>query len=152
MSATEPVVDVASAFDPETVIHTPVAGEAEYDRSARQAQVVAWVTAAFGEVQATDVRQRAVRFLEEAIELYQAAGAPKEMAHDLLDFVFSRPRGEVGQELGGVGVTVLALAAAAGVDADDVERAEIARVLSSPVNHWSARNAVKNAAGFKVTG
>ena len=46
----------------------------------------------------------------------------------LVDHVFSRPPGEVGQELGGVGLTVLALAETVGLSADQEERAELWRV------------------------
>lgn len=58
--------------------------------------------------------------------------------------------GELSQELGGVGVTLLALAAAANVSADDAELTEIRRVLSKPLEHFWARNKVKNDAGFNA--
>ncbi len=60
--------------------------------------------------------------------------------------------GDLRQELGGVGVTTLALAAAAGVDADCCELSEVHRVLSKPLEHFTARNAAKNEAGFGVEG
>jgi hypothetical protein len=47
-------------------------------------------------------------------------------------------------------VTVLLLAAAAGVSADEEEAREIHRVLSKPLREFSERNANKNAAGFKI--
>ena len=72
------------------------------------------------------------------------------MAHKLVTFVFARPAGTVGQELGGVAVTVLALAAAAGLSADEEEAREVHRVLSKPLREFSERNANKNAAGFKI--
>jgi hypothetical protein len=98
------------------------------------------------------VQQRGVRFLEEAIELYQAAGADKDKAHELVDYIFGRPVGELGQEFGGVGVTLLALAEAASLDADSCERTELKRVLALPPEHLAQRNREKNAAGFDVTG
>jgi hypothetical protein len=57
-------------------------------RIERQRQVAAW-----------ELPQRGVRLLEEAIELYQATGATAEMAHRLVDFVFSRPVGEHPSDL-----------------------------------------------------
>lgn len=89
--------------------------------------------------------------LEEAIELYQACGGDLAKAHKLLDFVFARPVGEIHQELGGVGVTVLALAQAAGLEADVCEDAEVDRILSKSEAVFRARNAEKNAAGFSTT-
>lgn len=117
-------------------------------RDQRQQLVTEWSSHAFGHEQATDLKQRAVRLLEETIEAYQAVGADPAMAHKLVDFVFARPAGELNQELGGIGVCVLALAAAAGFSADDEELREVTRVLAKPIDHFTARNAAKNAAGF----
>jgi len=89
--------------------------------------------------------------LEEALEAYQACGGDPEMAHRLVDFVCARPVGELRQELGGVGVCTLALAAAAGLSADDAESAEWERVQAKPLEHFRQRNAAKNEAGFLTT-
>ncbi len=110
-------------------------------RDQRQAAVYTWAQAAFGTEQATSLPQRGLRLLEEAIEAYQAAGGAAEPAH-------RRPAGSMKQELGGVGVTVLALAAAAGLSADEAEIEEVDRVLSKPIEHFRKRNEVKNQAGF----
>lgn len=121
----------------------------QMNRNDRQAAVISWVHAAFG---ADSVAQRALRFLEESIEAYQAAGCDAAVAHCLIDYVFDKPAGVLNQELGGVGVTLLALAATAGLSADEEEQREFARVLSKPLAHFSARNQAKNAAGFIATG
>jgi len=55
-------------------------------------------------------------------------------AHELVRYVFERPAGSVGQELGGIGVTALALAATAGLSADEEEFREVNRVLSKPIH------------------
>lgn len=73
------------------------------------------------------------------------------MLHRLVDHVYAKPAGELRQELGGLGVTLLALAQAAGLSADDAETREIARVMAKPLAHFAARNAAKKAAGFHVT-
>jgi len=119
-------------------------------RDDRQQRITTWARAAFGEAEATGLAQRGVRLLEEAIEAFQACGGDEETAHKLVAFVFARPSGEVGQELGGVAVTVLALAAAANLSADEEECREIHRVLTKPISEFTARNAGKNAAGFKM--
>ncbi|WP_020699568.1 hypothetical protein [Reyranella massiliensis] len=120
-------------------------------RDSRQEIVGKWCAAAFGVGHASSLPQRGVRLLEEAIELYQAAGGTPAMAHRLVDFIFDRPAGTVPQEMGGVAVTLLALANAAGQSADAEEVREIARVLAKPVSHFTARNEAKNAAGFDTT-
>lgn len=119
-------------------------------RSTLQSMVYDWCVRAFGDNHARSIEQRGIRLAEEAIETAQAAGCQREMLHRLVDYVFDRPVGELQQEIGGVGVTLLALSAAAAVDADYAERKEITRVLSKPLEHFAARNAAKNAAGFDV--
>lgn len=119
-------------------------------RDERQTRVVEWTRAAFGDAEALGVQQRAIRLLEEAVELFQACDGDRNMAHDLVNYVFNQPTGEVGQEIGGVSVCILALAAAAGYSADAEEVREVERVIAKPLEHFRARNAAKNAAGFKA--
>lgn len=121
-------------------------------RTVRQQRVDDWCAAAFGTDHAASLPQRGIRLLEEAIETAQAAGCERAMCGNLVDYVFSRPKGELRQELGGVGITLLALAAAAGLDADESEASELARVLAKPLAHFAARNKAKNDAGFNVSG
>ena len=79
-----------------------------------QGDVDQWMVKCFGREVADNVPERNHRFLEEAIELVQANGTTREEAHMLVDYVFSRPVGDVAQELGGVMVTLAALSNAAG--------------------------------------
>ena len=125
--------------------------ERNLPRDQRQEMIASWAEQAFGRDQATSIPQRGLRLLEEAIEAFQACGGDEEMAHKLVAFVFARPPGTIGQELGGVAVTTLALAAAAGLSAEEEECREIHRVLSKPVREFTERNANKNAAGFKIS-
>lgn len=120
-------------------------------RAARQRQFADWCETAFGRDEATSLPQRGVRLAEEAIEAAQAAGTSREMLHRLVDHVYDHAPGALHQELGGVGVTLLALAAAAKLDADTEEARELARVLAKPLAHFTARNKRKNAAGFNAT-
>jgi NTP pyrophosphatase (non-canonical NTP hydrolase) len=113
--------------------------------------IMAWAEMAFGREEARGLPQRGLRLLEEAIEAFQACGGAPEIAHELVTYMFKRPRGSLGQEVGGVAVTLLALADAAGLSAEEEERREVNRVLSRPVEEFSRRNVVRNAAGFKMT-
>jgi hypothetical protein len=123
---------------------------APLSRALLQSVVHRWCVNAFGDDHARSVEQRGIRLAEEAIETAQASGCQAEMLHRLVDYVYSRPVGDLQQEIGGVGVTLLALGAAAAIDVDHAERKEITRVLSKPLEHFAARNAAKNAAGFSV--
>ncbi len=119
-------------------------------RDGRQQRVFDWATAAFGAAQSHSIQQRCVRFIEEAIETCQAGGLDKQKIHELVDFVYARPVGELPKEIGAVGIVLMALAAAAGVSADEQERIEFERIMAKPVEYYTARNATKNAAGFLV--
>lgn len=121
-------------------------------RGQRQLAIFELAKRAFAEAQATSLPQRGIRLLEEAVELFQACGGDEDSALRLVRFVFARPPGEIGQELGGVGVTTLALAAAAGLSADEEERREFERVLSRDVEEFARRNQAKNDAGFLLVG
>ncbi len=77
--------------------------------SSFQNAVAAWMEECFGAVIAADVTERNHRFLEEALELVQANGTTRGEALQLVDYVYDRPAGEVGQEIGGVMVTLAAL-------------------------------------------
>lgn len=118
-------------------------------RNSRQNKVAEWCIAAFGEEQMKSAPHRAIRFLEECIELFQAAGGDKEKAHKLIDYMFDRPVGSIESEFGGVGLTLLALAHCLGVSADELEVKEFKRVLSLPLEHFAKRNKEKDDAGFR---
>lgn len=113
-----------------------------------QKRVAAWCAAAFGADHSSNVEQRGLRLAEEAIEAAQAAGCDPATIHKLVDYIYAKPAGELKQELGGVGLCVLAMADAAGFSADDAERIEVNRVLAKPLSFFAERNRVKNDAGF----
>lgn len=117
-------------------------------RDMRQDLITSWAEACFGEEEARSVEQRGLRFLEEAIELFQASEGDRESAHKLVDYIFDRPVGVPHQELGGVSVTLLCLAESLGHRIDHAEAAEIARVLRKPPEEMGQRNQVKKDAGF----
>lgn len=99
-----------------------------------QAVIELWVRSRFGDKVFEDREERGLRVFEEAAELLQSIGSSKgsgdlrERAHALVDRVFDRPIGEVNQEIGGLGVTLLALCARVGVRLDSLVDTEIARI------------------------
>lgn len=98
-----------------------------------QTRVAQWVRACFGPVIAADKPTRGGRFLEEALELVQAGGMTKKQAHELLDYVYARPIGEVPQEVGGVMVTLAALCEAYDISMVGCAEQELERILDPAV-------------------
>lgn len=117
-------------------------------RDERQSAVLDWATNCFGFGVATDPIERAKRLLEEAAELAQACGVDSVSAHEILVHVFSRPPGAIPQEIGGVGITLLALCAARNISADVCELGELNRILEAPRDMFKARQRGKALAGI----
>jgi NTP pyrophosphatase (non-canonical NTP hydrolase) len=99
-----------------------------------QTRVDRWVVAAFGMSIARDKVERSHRFLEEALELAQAVGCSRADAIDLIDYVFSRPPGDVSQEVGGVMVTLGSLCETCSVDMVESGERELARIQDKIVD------------------
>ena len=95
---------------------------------AYQLRALEWAATCFGTRAATDRRERNHSFLEEALELGQAAGATAEEAHLLVDYVFGRPVGEFPQEVGGTVLTLALLCESHGQKMDFCGEAELIRV------------------------
>lgn len=94
-----------------------------------QNTVVTIGTAAFGEANMTNKRERALRFLEEALELCQSVGVGADDIDTMKAYVFSRPiEVNLEKELGGCLVTLYALADAYKRDLEAVGWVEIRRV------------------------
>lgn len=93
-----------------------------------QKRVQPWMLACFGAAISCDTDERNHRFLEEALELVQACGCSASEAHQLVDYVFNRPKGERAQEVGGVMVTLAALCLARDIDMHAAGETELARI------------------------
>jgi hypothetical protein len=97
------------------------------DITSFQARVEEWMEACFPPTVRADRRERAHRFLEEALELAQATGCTADDAHALVGYVFGRPQGETVQEVGGVMVTLAGLCSASNVNMDAAGATELER-------------------------
>jgi NTP pyrophosphatase (non-canonical NTP hydrolase) len=93
-----------------------------------QSDVLAWMLDCFGEASSYDKQERAIRFLEEALELAQACGITADQSHELVNYVFNRELGQAEQEVGGVMVTLAALCAASSIDLTKAAKDELARI------------------------
>lgn len=85
----------------------------------------------FGEDSANNRRERALRFFEEACELARVEGLTKGDMNRLVEFEHGRPPGVKSQEVAGVGLTLLTLAALDDIDVHDVCFNEIRRLLAN---------------------
>lgn len=88
-----------------------IRGEELYTQSFQE-RVIVWVANCLGVNSAESLRERHLRFLEEALELSQAGGLTKGDLHALLDSVYKQPPGELSQEIGGAMMTLAVLAEA----------------------------------------
>lgn len=85
-----------------------------------------WVVAAFGEQVSDDPGERCMRLLEETVELMQAMGLREEDAARMVKHVYSRPVGDVRQEIGGVVCCLSALASQQNIDWMEAAEDELA--------------------------
>lgn len=92
-----------------------------------QRRVAEWLGECFPSSGSADKKERAFRFLEEALELAQAVGCNKADAHQLVNYVFSRPTGRPEHEVGGVMVTLAGLCTAAEINMNDAANRELER-------------------------
>lgn len=101
-----------------------------------QQRVQPWMAWCFTPEICRDTRERAHRFYEEATELVQAAGMPKEHAYALVDYVYGRPVGELPQEVGGVMVTLAAFCLAyLDLDMHECGEVELKRINQPEIMH-----------------
>ena len=98
-----------------------------------QSLVWNWVIQCFGLPAASNITERNYRFLEEAVELCQSLGMDKEACHQVVDYVYFRSPGIPVQELGGVMITLSALATAADLDIETAWKREFVRISDPDV-------------------
>lgn len=121
-------------------------GSPSYETRVDPAAVLQWAVNSFGAI-ALNRDERAARMTEEAIEVAQVEGVPVDVIQRIAARVYSRPVGELGQEIGGLMVGLYALAANSGIDLDAEFRREFDRVLSKSREHWARKHTEKVAAG-----
>jgi hypothetical protein len=93
-----------------------------------QHRAATWCINCFGIKVARDVKERSHRFVEESMELAQAAGCSKEDVLKLVDYVYSRPIGVKAQEAGAVLLTFSLLCSALNLNVEACGEIELVRV------------------------
>ena len=107
-----------------------------------QSRVQSWLHECFGPEISGDRLERSDRLLEEVFELLQSSDYPRERIASLSSYVWSRPKGEPAQEVGGVMVTLAGYCLAHGIDMHDAGETELARVWTK-VEKIRAKQAAK---------
>lgn len=107
-----------------------------------QDRVRKWTTDCFGATVAADTIERNHRFLEESLELVQSLGCTQDEAHQIVDYVFGRDIGDANQEIGGVMVTLAALANAHHWDVERCAESELLRANAN-IQKIRAKQAAK---------
>jgi len=115
--------------------------------SRRARHVLKWAEATFGAV-ATDPAERAMRFVEEAIEVAHAIGLEPERVRAIVDRVYSREQGTLPREIGQAQITLETFAENIGVNADLEANKEFARIQAIPREEWARRHAAKVQLGI----
>jgi hypothetical protein len=97
-------------------------------RKSFQERVHPWLRACFGEDFDQEHHAREARFIEEAIELFQARGRSFDELISVAKYVYSRPVGDPYQEVGGVMTTLAALCIVSKLDMHEAGETELARI------------------------
>lgn len=108
-----------------------------------QFEYLAWALSVFPAAQVLDKRERAMRFLEEAMELAQTQGITLADMDRLAGRVMSRPVGVVEQEIGGAMFTLYSLADNLTIDANDCAEKDLLRVRAMDPEFFRTKNAEK---------
>ena len=111
-----------------------------------QRECYEWAVATFGTV-ATLSHERALRLIEESLELVQAVGLSREDIIKVLDRTYSREVGLIPQEIGQVELTLRCLAHQCGFNVEHECDLEFERVTAIPPEHWEKRHENKVDAG-----
>ncbi|WP_425105450.1 hypothetical protein [Ancylobacter sp.] len=114
-------------------------------RASFQQRVQPWMLACFGPAIAADKLERGDRLLEEVLELLQSVDYPRERVASLSSYVWSRPKGEPAQEVGGSMVTLAAFCLAHDLDMHAAGETELARI-------WTKVEAIRAKQAAKPTG
>ena len=113
----------------------------------RQKRIFDWSVETYGPSAAT-FDERALRFLEEALELAQACGIEEDMVGRLAARVYEQEPGPVFKELGQTALMLEALSECRNTDLDEAANAEFERIEGLPKSHFEARHAAKVARGI----
>ncbi len=99
----------------------------EETKPAFQQLATEWAIECFGKEHCENIDIRSSRFLEEALELCQSLNMTPAQAHNVVEYVYGRTKGEPRQEIGGTMMTLAVLASAMGFEIELAAADELAR-------------------------
>jgi hypothetical protein len=121
----------------------PLTGSGWFKDDTLQENILRVGSDVFGVENATDKRERLLRFAEESIELLRAGGLTWDDIAKIVYFEFNRPVGtKLSQEFGGAAITLFAAANAHGYELLMLAESEIKRVGENKTKH-RAKHAAK---------
>lgn len=110
-----------------------------------QQEVKNWIKQAFGDAFNGDIQERCKRFLEESMELVQAAGMSRKDADMILTYVYTRPvEPAISTEVGGAFTTLCGLA-----NSLDIEVTEAFRIDSN--KRWDNIEKIREKQEYKAS-
>ncbi len=96
-----------------------------------QERVRAWTTECFEDEVDLNKPTRQAQFLEEVFECAQAAGYPQDCAHQLLDYIYSKPVGDLKVEAGDVMTSFAAFCTAHEILLDECAEEALTRCIAN---------------------
>lgn len=102
-----------------------------------------WALRCFGREHVFDDKVRALRCVEEVIELCQAVGVGQHDISRVMVKVYERPKGLMDQEVGGIMMTLMVFCERNGIDIEYQAFNELRRVLGVDSEHFARRNEEK---------
>ena len=102
-----------------------------------------WAVRCFGLAHVANVKVRALRHAEEAVELAHAHNVSRDDMNKMIDIIYSRPSGQPHQEVGGSILTLMVYCEANGFDLEECALVELKRVLDKDPSIFAKRNAEK---------
>lgn len=90
-----------------------------------------WVSKCFGNASLMNKKERAFRFIEEALELVQACNLSKDEVLAVVEHVYSREVGQLAQEVAGAQTTLAALCEGHLVSLEKSTASEVDRIWYS---------------------
>lgn len=118
--------------------------------AARQQHVASCCAEQYGAASAHDTATRALKAVEEAIELAHAAGITASQLRRLIDRDYAKAPGDLTTELGQLRANTLLVAATLDLDADALERDTAAELASRSVAECQAKAAEKERYGTET--
>ena len=112
------------------------------------ARILEWTIKTFGAAGPITAKERALRLLEEAVELAQSEGVSRDVVSRIADRAFGRPPGMPLGEAAQVALTLWGYCEHHGWKPADLAQLELRRVETISAEDWTARNNSKKIAGI----